>query len=553
MSAAEMTIILNPFASGGRAIKKWNALLKAMPAVMEGATLEILGGQASAYEIVREAFQRSEKHFVAAGGDGTVNLVLEALMKAGCEKEAALGAIGLGSSNDFHKPYWKEDLVAGVPMKIDFTRARPRDVGSFTFGSPERRRYFLVNASAGVTAEANDLFNNPGRLLAFQKRHATSAAIYYAALKTILTYRNRSLTIGSSGGETFRTSLTNLGILKSPYFSGSLSYGGSASYDDGLLKLYLCKDLNTVELIRLLRALSTKNGRRPAIYIRTWSSPEITLEARLPLRRGIRRRGGQDRFSPFHCHSKNTQGVPMMNAIKENEFISRLTAGFRRSPLQENGLQESDAEILCLPGNDPARIAVTIDTISEEISRGLYDPYLAGWMTVMASMSDLAAVGARPMGIVISETLPPDLSGVRIEELQKGIGDAADACGSYVLGGDTNSGERLLLTGCAIGIFGSEKSLSRRGATPGDALYTTNLLGSGNAFALSRLLSLCSGGGPAARLQAEGAAGRGPFPLRHRERMHGHERRPACNARPDDAPEWRRIRARPCVGILSGP
>jgi thiamine-monophosphate kinase len=184
----------------------------------------------------------------------------------------------------------------------------------------------------------------------------------------------------------------------------------------------------------------------------------------------------------------------MMNAIKENELISRLTAGFRRSPLQENGIQESDAEILYMPGNDTARIAVTIDTISEEISRGLYDPYLAGWMTVMASMSDLAAVGAHPMGIVISETLPPDLPGMLLEELQHGIRDAADACGSYVLGGDTNSGERLLLTGCAIGLLGSGKGLSRRGAAPGDVLYTTNLLGSGNAFALSHLLSLCSSG-----------------------------------------------------------
>jgi thiamine-monophosphate kinase len=180
----------------------------------------------------------------------------------------------------------------------------------------------------------------------------------------------------------------------------------------------------------------------------------------------------------------------MMNAIKENELIARLTAPFQRSPLQQNDLQESDAEILYLPGDDPARIAVTIDTISEEISRGLYDPYLAGWMTVMASMSDLAAVGARPLGLVISETLPPGLPALLLKDLQQGLSDAAAACGSYILGGDTNSGERLLLTGCAVGMFGSEKALSRAGAAPGDLLYVTNTLGSGNAFALSRLLGL---------------------------------------------------------------
>jgi diacylglycerol kinase (ATP) len=276
MRTAAMTIILNPFAAGGRAMKKWNALLKATPAVTEGAALEILGGRASAEDIIREALRRGGRRFVAAGGDGTVNLVLEAIMNAGCENEAVLGAIGLGSSNDFHKP------CTETLLKIDFARARPRDVGSFTSGAPERKRYFLVNASIGVTAEANDFFNRPDRLLAFQKHHATQAAIYYAALKTILTYRNRSVAISSSGGETFRTSLTNLGVVKSPHFSGNLSYGGSAFYDDGLLKIHLCENLNAGAIIRLLRALGTENGRRQLSGIRTWSTPDITVEADSP-------------------------------------------------------------------------------------------------------------------------------------------------------------------------------------------------------------------------------------------------------------------------------
>ncbi len=277
-----MTIILNPFAAGGRAMKKWSALLEARPVIIEGSALEILGERDPIDEIVREALLRGERYFVAAGGDGTVNLLLESLMKAGCPAGAALGAIGLGSSNDFHKPYWKEDCVADVPLKIDFTRARPRDVGSLTYGSPGSRRYFLVNASVGVTAEANDLFNHPDRLLAFQKRHAAPSAIYYAALKTILSYRNRSVTIGSAGGETFQARLTNLGVVKSPHFSGDLSYGGAPSYDDGLLKLYLCEDLNTRELLRLLRALGGNNGHRSAAGMRTWSSREITVEADSP-------------------------------------------------------------------------------------------------------------------------------------------------------------------------------------------------------------------------------------------------------------------------------
>jgi diacylglycerol kinase family enzyme len=277
-----MTIILNPTAAGGKAMKKWSTLLEAMPAILEGSALSVLEGPGSAGMAVREALARGERYFVAAGGDGTINLLLETLMRAGFAKDAALGAIGLGSSNDFHKPYRKEDCVSGIPMKLDFVRARPRDVGSFVYAPEGTRRYFLVNASIGAAAEANDFFNHPDRLLAFQKRHAPPSAIYYAALRTIFSYRNLSVTISSSGEGSFQARLTNLGVIKSPHFSGDLSYGGVPSYDDGLLKLYLCEDLNRRELLMLLRALGRKNGPRAAGVLKTWSSPDLSVRSDAP-------------------------------------------------------------------------------------------------------------------------------------------------------------------------------------------------------------------------------------------------------------------------------
>ena len=45
----------------------------------------------------------------------------------------------------------------------------------------------------------------------------------------------------------------------------------------------------------------------------------------------------------------------------------------------------------------------------------------------------------------------------KLEQLQKGISDACKAYDTYVLGGDTNEGENLVLTGTAIGIIKNEK------------------------------------------------------------------------------------------------
>ena len=174
--------------------------------------------------------------------------------------------------------------------------------------------------------------------------------------------------------------------------------------------------------------------------------------------------------------------------IIENKIINDLTKSFLRSPMQLNKVHETDAEIIELE-NSPFNLAITIDTISEEIKTGLYsDPYQIGWMSVMVNMSDLAAVGAAPLGIVISQILPKDISDDFLSKLQKGINDACIKCGTFVLGGDTNFGDELIISGCAIGTVEKGKYLKRVGCKAGDKIYVTGKLGSGNAFAAQKLL-----------------------------------------------------------------
>ena len=172
----------------------------------------------------------------------------------------------------------------------------------------------------------------------------------------------------------------------------------------------------------------------------------------------------------------------MTTAVRELALIESLTRGLARSPRQTNGLQESDAELLSL-GTDTT-LAVTTDTVAEEIAAGLYaDPWLAGWMAVMVNFSDIAAVGAEPLGIVMAETFPAGLDAATLSRIQSGINDACRTCGTYVLGGDTNTGDALQLTGTALGLISSGKPLTRKGIRPGDLVYSTGPLGGGNAFA----------------------------------------------------------------------
>ena len=183
-----------------------------------------------------------------------------------------------------------------------------------------------------------------------------------------------------------------------------------------------------------------------------------------------------------------------MNTIIENQFIEALARAFPRSEKQLNALQQSDAEILKVSENGPW-LALTMDSIAEEIESGLYaDPYLAGWMTVMVNASDLAAVGADPLGLLLNETLPASADDSFLQDLQRGIAEASAISGLPVLGGDTNVANHTELSACAIGILPENRYLSRIGCRPNELLYASGRLGAGNAFAFAQLQGLVSNG-----------------------------------------------------------
>jgi thiamine-monophosphate kinase len=186
----------------------------------------------------------------------------------------------------------------------------------------------------------------------------------------------------------------------------------------------------------------------------------------------------------------------MSAPVLENALIERMAGRFLRSPHQLNRLQESDAELVRLPGGP--LLALTTDSLVEEITSGLYDdPWLIGWMTVIVNASDLAAVGASPVGILLNQTLPAAADAAWLERLQAGIDAASRAAALPVLGGDVNTGDPPQMGATALGIVDGPP-LTRRGARPGDRLFASGRLGAGASYALARP---APGFPPAPRLQ----------------------------------------------------
>lgn len=173
--------------------------------------------------------------------------------------------------------------------------------------------------------------------------------------------------------------------------------------------------------------------------------------------------------------------------LLENVLLRKLSQQFERSPLQQNKFLESDAELVKLDNGHV--LALTTDSIVEEIATGLYtDPALIGWMTVVVNLSDLAAVGAEPLGILLSQNIPANFPPEKLEALQSGIAEACRQFGVFVLGGDTNQSASLETGGTAAGLIKSGPVISRKGARPGDGLFVSGRMGAGSAFAFSMLM-----------------------------------------------------------------
>jgi diacylglycerol kinase family enzyme len=281
-----MILLLNPRAAGGTAPKKWKSIEDDFRYLFPATPLHILNGPASTRELLQQALRAGERDFVAAGGDGTVNLALNALLSVSTESqipEIRLGALGLGSSNDFHKPFLRGHFMGNVPGKLDFQHAMPHDIGCLTFNDNGHtvQRHFIANASCGITAEANWLFNNPDPILAWLKRSSTPLAIAYAALRTIFRYKNFEAILESPGLSPWPSHLTNLAILKNPHVSGSFRYDTPVEPDDGAFIINLCEDMTTRELLRLLFSLA--RGRFSSLpKTQTWHQSGLTVRASKP-------------------------------------------------------------------------------------------------------------------------------------------------------------------------------------------------------------------------------------------------------------------------------
>ena len=145
----------------------------------------------------------------------------------------------------------------------------------------------------------------------------------------------------------------------------------------------------------------------------------------------------------------------------------------KESELVKLGIGD-DCTLLDIPPE--YHLAVSMDTLVESVHFPVKaDPHLVAYRALAVSLSDLAAMGAKPLGFTLGLTLPLAKESW-LTSFSKGLKECAMKYHCPLLGGDTTKGP-LTITIQVHGLVRKDQAMTRSGARPGDKIFVTGSLG----------------------------------------------------------------------------
>jgi len=166
----------------------------------------------------------------------------------------------------------------------------------------------------------------------------------------------------------------------------------------------------------------------------------------------------------------------------EDELIARMRERLHGVP---------DARLLVGIGDDAAvwqpsrgnRSVITTDALVEGVhfTRGAMSARDAGHRALAANLSDVAAMGARPVLATIALGFPPDTDPDWLLEAYDGIAALAKRARCAVAGGDLTRAPAITFAITVVGEVRASNLKTRAGARPGDIVAVTGALGASRA------------------------------------------------------------------------
>jgi len=135
-----------------------------------------------------------------------------------------------------------------------------------------------------------------------------------------------------------------------------------------------------------------------------------------------------------------------------------------------------DASAIDLGNNKVAVVNMDMLVRKTDVPKAM-SLWQAARKAVIMNISDLAAKGAKPIALLASIGVPPNLTETDIQQIGKGLNAGAREYNTYILGGDTNEAADLIISCTAFGVCNRSHLIKRSGAKSGDYVAVTGSFG----------------------------------------------------------------------------
>jgi len=254
-------IIYNMVAGKGLAEKKLPQVRALLDQAGFDYDLVTTDAPGDAITLARQAAEAGVKLVIAAGGDGTVNEVVNGLMQANLngKPRPALGVLPVGRGNDFA-------FGVGIPLETEaavtaLTQNQQRniDLGYFTGGDYPQGRYFANGVGLG--------FDTVVGFEAAKIKWLQGAASYLVALvRTIFLYSKAPIYEIELDGETIRQPFLMVSIMNGRRMGGMFYMAPDSDPTDNALDLCLAGEVSQIRILPLaVKFFSGKQAEHPAV------------------------------------------------------------------------------------------------------------------------------------------------------------------------------------------------------------------------------------------------------------------------------------------------
>lgn len=185
-------------------------------------------------------------------------------------------------------------------------------------------------------------------------------------------------------------------------------------------------------------------------------------------------------------HEQSSRHATNSSTKSEFDFIAslkqRVVANGLKTESLIAGLGDDAAVFRSSAGKENV---ITADLLVEDIDfrRTTTPPFLLGHKALAVSLSDIAAMGARPLWSLISIGVPEDIWQTEfVNQFYEGLLELANHYGVQLIGGDTSrTNESIVIDSVVAGECAAGTAVMRSGASPGDQIFVTGSLGAAAA------------------------------------------------------------------------